>query len=89
MHAYINPSAQETAKGISQGLGLDLNSFIYDYDPETGAEQLYETIKGTENRIWVDSEEMPEDTEKRLRSGSRTERLYQRHGVRTGGVTLG
>lgn len=80
VHAYINPSAQETAKGISQGLGLDLNSFIYNYDPETGAEQLYETIKGTENRIWVDSEEIPEDL-KNAAVAIEDERFYKHHGV--------
>lgn len=61
VHSYINPSAQETAVELSKGLGLDLNSFIYAVNPETGEETLYETIRGLENRIWVDGDQIPQD----------------------------
>ena len=62
VHAYINPSIEETVSEMSMGMGLDLNSFIYSVDPETGEEKLYETLKGTENRIWVDGDQIPQAT---------------------------
>lgn len=80
VHAYINPSAQETAADLSKGLGLDLNSFIYTVDSETGEETLYETIRGTENRIWVDSEDIP-DNLKNAVVAIEDERFYKHHGV--------
>lgn len=80
VHAYINPSAQETAADLSKGLGLDLNSFIYTVDSETGEETLYETIRGTENRIWVDSENIP-DNLKNAVVAIEDERFYKHHGV--------
>ena len=80
VHAYINPSAQETAVDLSKGLGLDLNSFIYAVDPETGAETLYETIKGEENRIWVDGEQIPEDLKNAV-VAIEDERFYKHSGV--------
>lgn len=80
VHAYINPSAQETAEDLSKGLGLDLNSFIYTVDSETGEETLYETIRGTENRIWVDSEDIP-DNLKNAVVAIEDERFYKHHGV--------
>lgn len=43
VHTSINPSAKETASEISKGLGLNLNSFIYTTDAETGEEAVYET----------------------------------------------
>lgn len=79
VHAYINPSAQETATDLSKGLGLDLNSFIYAVDAE-GNETLYETIRGTENRIWVDSEQIPEDLKNAV-VAIEDERFYKHHGV--------
>ena len=60
VHTNINPSAKETASEISKGLGLNLNSFIYTTDAETGEETVYETIKGRENREWVDSDKSPD-----------------------------
>ena len=80
VHIYINPSAQETAAEISKGLGLNLNSLIYakesDYDEYT----LYETIKGKENREWVDSDKIP-DTLKNAVVAIEDERFYKHHGV--------
>ena len=61
VHTSINPSAKETASEISKGLGLNLNSFIYTTDAETGEEAVYETIKGRENREWVDSDKIPDN----------------------------
>lgn len=91
VHEYINPLAEETAKEISQNLGLDLNSFIYSIDPATSQEQLYETIKGTENRIWVDGDQIPQYL-KDAAVAIEDERFYKHHGVdwlRTVGAVKG
>lgn len=91
VHNYINPLAQETAQEISQNLGLDLNSFIYSINPASGEEQLYETIKGAENRIWVDGDQIP----KALKDAAvaiEDERFYKHKGVdwlRTAGAVKG
>ena len=80
VHVYINPSAQETAVEISKGLGLNLNSFIYAKDSDTGEYKLYETIKGKENREWVDSDKIP-DSLKNAVVAIEDERFYKHHGV--------
>ena len=80
VHTNINPSAKETASEISKGLGLNLNSFIYTTDAETGEETVYETIKGRENREWVDSDKIP-DNLKIAVVAIEDERFYKHHGV--------
>lgn len=79
-HIYINPSAQETAAEISKGLGLNLNSFIYAKESDSDEYTLYETIKGKENREWVDSDKIP-DTLKNAVVAIEDERFYKHHGV--------
>ena len=80
VHIYINPSAQETAAEISKGLGLNLNSFIYAKESDSDEYTLYETIKGKENREWVDSDKIP-DTLKNAVVAIEDERFYKDHGV--------
>ena len=80
VHIYINPSAQETAVEISKGLGLNLNSFIYAKESDSDEYTLYETIKGKENREWVDSDKIP-DTLKNAVVAIEDERFYKHHGV--------
>ena len=80
VHIYINPSAQETAVEISKGLGLNLNSFIYAKGSDSDEYTLYETIKGKENREWVDSDKIP-DTLKNAVVAIEDERFYKHHGV--------
>lgn len=80
VHIYINPSAQETAVEISKGLGLNLNSFIYAKESDSDEYKLYETIKGKENREWVDSDKIP-DTLKNAVVAIEDERFYKHHGV--------
>ena len=80
VHIYINPSAQETAAEISKGLGLNLNSFIYAKESDSDEYALYETIKGKENREWVDSDKIP-DTLKNAVVAIEDERFYKHHGV--------
>ena len=80
VHIYINPSAQETAAEISKGLGLNLKSFIYAKESDSDEYTLYETIKGKENREWVDSDKIP-DTLKNAVVAIEDERFYKHHGV--------
>ena len=80
VHIYIKPSAQETAAEISKGLGLNLNSFIYAKESDSDEYTLYETIKGKENREWVDSDKIP-DTLKNAVVAIEDERFYKHHGV--------
>lgn len=80
VHIYINPSAQETAAEISKGLGLNLNSFIYAKESDSDEYTLYETIKGKENREWVDSDKIP-DILKNAVVAIEDERFYKHHGV--------
>ena len=80
VHIYINPSAKETAVEISKGLGLNLNSFIYAKESDSDEYKLYETIKGKENREWVDSDKIP-DTLKNAVVAIEDERFYKHHGV--------
>ena len=80
VHIYIHPSAQETAVEISKGLGLNLNSFIYAKESDSDEYTLYETIKGKENREWVDSDKIP-DTLKNAVVAIEDERFYKHHGV--------
>lgn len=80
VHIYINPSAQETAAEISKGLGLNLNSFIYAKESDSDEYTLYETIKGKENREWVDSDKIP-NTLKNAVVAIEDERFYKHHGV--------
>ena len=80
VHAYINPSAQETATDINNNLGLNLNTFIYATNPETGEEVLYETLSGLESREWVDSEKIPQDLKNAV-VAIEDERFYSHNGV--------
>ena len=80
VHAYINPSAQETANDLNSNLGLNLNSFIYAKDPETGEYVVYETLSGNESREWVDSDQIPQDL-KNAAVAIEDERFYSHSGV--------
>lgn len=91
VHAYINPSALETAVDINKNLGLNLNTFIFATDPETGNELLYETLSGQESREWVDSEKIPQHL-KNAAVAIEDERFYKHSGVdwkRTFGAVKG
>ena len=80
VHAYINPSAQETANELNSGLGLNLNSFIYAKDPTSGEYVVYETLSGNESREWVDSEQIPQYL-KDAAVAIEDERFYSHNGV--------
>lgn len=67
---------------------LNLSSFIYIENPETNEFEEYQTLYGTENRIWVDLDQMPEAMPKAA-VAIEDKRFYNHHGVdwyRTGGA---
>lgn len=59
---------------------LNLSSFIYIEDPETEEFVEYQTLYGTENRIWVDLNEMPKAMPKAI-IAIEDKRFYQHRGV--------
>ena len=80
VHAYINPTVNDDIKQLSQGIGLDLNSFIYSIDSSTGEEKLYETLKGQENRVPITIDQAP-DNLKNAVIAIEDQRFYQHKGV--------
>lgn len=80
VRVYINPAVEEDVAQLSQGIGLDLNSFIYSIDTETGQESLYETIKGLENRVPVTIDQVPDELKDAV-IAIEDQRFYQHKGV--------
>ncbi|MBQ2970914.1 MAG: transglycosylase domain-containing protein [Ruminococcus sp.] len=69
---------------------LNLSSFIYIEDPDSGEFVEYQKLYGTENRIWVDLQDMPEYMGEAI-IAIEDKRFYDHHGVdwvRTGGAVL-
>ena len=77
--------------------GIDLNarsmnqtSFIYTKNPDTGEFEEYQTLYGTENRIWVNLNQMPSYMPKAI-VAIEDKRFYDHHGVdwtRTGSAVV-
>ncbi|MDO4269896.1 MAG: transglycosylase domain-containing protein, partial [Eubacteriales bacterium] len=80
VHSYINPTVQEDITQLSQNTGLDLNSFIYSVDPNTGEEKLYETLKGLENRVPVTIDKVPQELKDAV-IAVEDKRFYEHKGV--------
>lgn len=59
---------------------LNLTSFVYAIDPETGEEVELEKLYDTENRIWVSGSEIPENL-KNAFVAIEDERFYSHNGV--------
>ena len=53
---YISPTIDIDLDDFS----LNLTSFVYYIDPDTGEEVRLEELHGSENRVWVDYEEIPQ-----------------------------
>ena len=73
-----------------QNLALDSTSFIY-YTDVYGTEQPLEQIQTSENRIWINSDQIPQIMKDAIVS-IEDERFYKHHGVdvkRTAGATIG
>ena len=57
---YVLNIANEPTGIDLNARSLNLSSFIYVENPTSGEFEEYQTLYGTENRIWVDMSEMPE-----------------------------
>lgn len=55
IHKYINPEIDVDLNAVR----LNLTSFIYYEDKETGETKELEKLYGIENRVWADIDEMP------------------------------
>ncbi len=56
---YVMDLASQPSGIDLDARSLNLSSFVYVQDPETGDFVEYQTLYGTENRVWVDYNEMP------------------------------
>ncbi len=59
---------------------LDLSSYVYCVDPETGEYKEYERLYADENRVWADLDEIPEHVQKAA-VAIEDERFYSHSGV--------
>ncbi len=87
---YIFGLATEPTGIDLNARSLNLSSFIYIEDPKTGKFVEYQKLYGTENRIWVDLQDMPDYMGKAI-IAIEDKRFYDHSGVdwvRTGGAVL-
>lgn len=87
---YIIKLASEPTGIDLNARSLNLSSFIYIEDPDTGDFVEYQKLYGTENRIWVDLNDMPKEMGEAI-IAIEDKRFYDHHGVdwvRTGGAVL-
>ncbi len=87
---YIFKIATEPTGIDLNARSLNLSSFIYIEDPDSGDFVEYQKLYGTENRIWVDIQDMPEYMGKAI-IAIEDKRFYDHNGVdwvRTGGAVL-
>ncbi len=90
MGIYIFKLATEPTGIDLNARSLNLSSFIYIEDPDTGDFVEYQKLYGTENRIWVDLDDMPEHMGEAI-VAIEDKRFYEHNGVdwvRTGGAVL-
>ena len=87
---YIFKLANEPTGIDLNARSLNLSSFIYTKNPETGEFEEYQTLYGVENRIWVNLNEMPDYMAKAV-VAIEDKRFYEHHGVdwtRTGSAVV-
>ena len=87
---YVFKIANEPSGIDLNARSLNLSSFIYVENAETGDFEEYQTLYGTENRIWVDLNDMPEAMPKAI-VAIEDKRFYEHHGVdwyRTGSAIM-
>ena len=87
---YIFKLANEPTGIDLNARSLNLSSFIYTMNPDTGEFEEYQTLYGTENRIWVNLNEMPDYMPKAI-IAIEDKRFYDHHGVdwtRTGSAVV-
>lgn len=87
---YVLNLAKEPSGIDLDARSLNLSSFVYVQDPETGEFYEYETLYGTENRVWVDLNQMPKAMPDAI-IAIEDKRFYEHKGVdwlRTGSAIL-
>ncbi|MDO4748142.1 MAG: transglycosylase domain-containing protein [Eubacteriales bacterium] len=87
---YIFNLANEPTGIDLNARSLNLSSFIYVKDPDTGEFVEYQKLYGTEDRIWVDLQDMPDYMGKAV-IAIEDKRFYEHSGVdwvRTGGAVI-
>lgn len=87
---YVLKIANEPTGIDLNARSLNLSSFIYVENPDNGNFEEYQTLYGTENRIWVDLNDMPEAMPKAI-VAIEDKRFYDHHGVdwkRTGSAIV-
>lgn len=87
---YIYKLANEPSGIDLNARSLNLSSFIYIQDPETGKFVEYQKLYGTENRIWVDLQDIPDYMGDAI-IAIEDKRFYDHGGVdwvRTGGAVF-
>lgn len=88
--SYIIGIANEPLGIDLEAKSLNLTSFIYCENPETGKFEEYQTLYDTENRVWVDFDEIPKAMKDAI-IAIEDKRFEEHNGVdwiRTGGAVL-
>ena len=57
---YVRTTLAPTLEVNADDYTMNLSSIIYYQDRDTGDWVEYQTVYGTENRIWVDYEQIPD-----------------------------
>lgn len=86
---YVRTTLTPTLKVDADDYTMALSSIIYYQDKETGEYKELQTLHGTENRIWVDYDQMP-DALWQAAVAIEDQRFFSHHGVdwkRTAGAT--
>lgn len=87
---YVDTTLAPTLQVNADDYTMKLSSIVYYEDKETGNWVEYQTVHGTENRIWVDFEDIP-DAMWQAAVAIEDERFFLHEGVdwkRTGGAVL-
>ena len=87
---YVMKIANEPTGIDLNARSMNLSSFIYVENKDTGDFEEYQTLYGTENRIWVNLSEMPKAMPQAI-VAIEDKRFYDHHGVdwyRTGSAIL-
>ncbi len=87
---YVLKIANEPTGIDLNARSLNLSSFIYVENPDNGKFEEYQTLYGTENRIWVNLNEMPKAMPQAI-VAIEDKRFYEHHGVdwfRTGSAVV-
>ncbi len=87
---YINKYVSNDVEIYLDSVRMNLTSFLYYVDPETGEEKELDSLHGSENRVWVSLDEIPRQLQLAFISVEDNS-FYTHHGInwkRTIGATL-